>query len=76
MLDCYFECFEGWLIYPFGYTFVLLRYYEGLQKCLGLYSENGKYKSEEVDQLDALYQSLSKQYNWSSAAKVRWFLQK
>ncbi|KAJ8637710.1 hypothetical protein MRB53_011977 [Persea americana] len=45
------------------------RYYEGLQKCLGLYSENGKYKSEEVDQLDALYQSLSKQYNWSSAAK-------
>eukprot|EP00268_Persea_americana_P057678 TRINITY_DN691_c1_g1_i3.p1 TRINITY_DN691_c1_g1~~TRINITY_DN691_c1_g1_i3.p1 ORF type:complete len:902 (+),score=191.41 TRINITY_DN691_c1_g1_i3:143-2848(+) len=45
------------------------RYYEGLQKCLGLYSENGKYKSEEVDQLYALYQSLSKQYNWSSAAK-------
>ncbi|RWR77484.1 Tetratricopeptide repeat-containing domain-containing protein [Cinnamomum micranthum f. kanehirae] len=53
----------------FRYTFVLLRYYEGLQKCLGLYSENGEYKSEEVDQLDALYQSLSKQYNWSSAAK-------
>ncbi|KAJ8640601.1 hypothetical protein MRB53_017295 [Persea americana] len=45
------------------------RYYEGLQQCLGLYSENGQYSSDEVDQLDALYQSLSKQYKWSSAAK-------
>ncbi|KAL5996964.1 N-alpha-acetyltransferase 16, NatA auxiliary subunit [Asimina triloba] len=45
------------------------RYYEGLQKCLGLYSENGQYSSEEMDQLDALYKSLRKQYTWSSAVK-------
>lgn len=58
-----------------GYVFVLFRYYEGLQQCLGLYSENGQYSSDEVDQLDALYQSLSKQYKWSSAAKVSCLLQ-
>ncbi|XP_022723354.1 N-terminal acetyltransferase A complex auxiliary subunit NAA15-like isoform X8 [Durio zibethinus] len=45
------------------------RYYEGLQKCFGLYSENGKYSSDEVDRLDALYKSLSQQYTWSSAVK-------
>ncbi|CAN0878301.1 N-terminal acetyltransferase A complex auxiliary subunit NAA15 [Linum grandiflorum] len=45
------------------------RYYEGLQKCAGLYSENGHYSSDEIDQLDALYKSLSQDYTWSSAVK-------
>ncbi|KAK2651397.1 hypothetical protein Ddye_011253 [Dipteronia dyeriana] len=45
------------------------RYYEGLQKCVGAYSENGKYSSDEIDQLDALYKSLGQQYTWSSAVK-------
>ncbi|XVF26699.1 hypothetical protein REPUB_Repub14bG0040800 [Reevesia pubescens] len=45
------------------------RYYEGLQKCFGLYSENGKYSSDEIDRLDALYKSLAQQYTWSSAVK-------
>lgn len=58
-----------------GYIFVLFRYYEGLQKCLGLYSENDQYSSDEVDRLDSLYQSLSNQYNWSSAVKVYHLLQ-
>ncbi|XWS20344.1 hypothetical protein CRYUN_Cryun31cG0093500 [Craigia yunnanensis] len=45
------------------------RYYEGLQKCFGLYSEIGKYSSDEIDRLDALYKSLARQYTWSSAVK-------
>ncbi|KAI4355680.1 hypothetical protein L6164_004427 [Bauhinia variegata] len=45
------------------------RYYEGLQKCVGLYSENGNYSPDEIDQLDALYKSLGQQYKWSSAVK-------
>ncbi|KAL5729406.1 N-alpha-acetyltransferase 16 [Ranunculus cassubicifolius] len=45
------------------------RYYEGLQKCMGLYSKNGQYSSDEVIQLDDLYKSLQKQFNWSSAVK-------
>ncbi|XP_024979709.1 N-terminal acetyltransferase A complex auxiliary subunit NAA15-like isoform X2 [Cynara cardunculus var. scolymus] len=45
------------------------RYYEGLQKCVGLYSETGQYSSDEIDKLDALYQSLGQQYTWSSAVK-------
>ncbi|XP_071713838.1 N-terminal acetyltransferase A complex auxiliary subunit NAA15-like [Rutidosis leptorrhynchoides] len=45
------------------------RYYEGLQKCVGLYSKNGQYSSEEIDQLDALYKSLGQQYTRSSAVK-------
>ncbi|KAL8098992.1 N-terminal acetyltransferase A complex auxiliary subunit NAA15-like isoform X2 [Apium graveolens] len=45
------------------------RYYEGLQKCLGLHSENAQYSSSEVEQLEALYKSLVLQYSWSSAAK-------
>ncbi|PPS12315.1 hypothetical protein GOBAR_AA08323 [Gossypium barbadense] len=48
------------------------RYYEGLQKCFVLYSENGKYSSDEIDQLDALYKSLAEQYTWSCA--VKWLL--
>ncbi|KAI9110342.1 hypothetical protein K1719_018784 [Acacia pycnantha] len=30
------------------------RYYEGLQKCLGLYSDNGHYSLDEIEGLDAL----------------------
>ncbi|KAJ8756060.1 hypothetical protein K2173_024607 [Erythroxylum novogranatense] len=45
------------------------RYYDGLQKCVGLYSENGNYSPDEIDQLDALYKSLRQQYTWSSAVK-------
>ncbi|XP_021298782.1 N-terminal acetyltransferase A complex auxiliary subunit NAA15 [Herrania umbratica] len=45
------------------------RYYEGLQRCFGLHTENGKYSSDEIDRLDALYRSLAQQYTWSSAVK-------
>ncbi|KAF7814310.1 N-terminal acetyltransferase A complex auxiliary subunit NAA15 [Senna tora] len=45
------------------------RYYEGLQKCVGLYSEKGHYSPDEIDRLDALYKSLGQQYKWSSAVK-------
>ncbi|GMH15945.1 hypothetical protein Nepgr_017786 [Nepenthes gracilis] len=45
------------------------RYYEGLQKCLGLYADNGKYSSDDIEQLDYLYKSLGKQYTWSTAVK-------
>jgi len=49
----------------------LYRYYEGLQKCVGLYSEKSQYSSDEIERLDALYKSLQQQYTGSSAAKVR-----
>ncbi|PIA65249.1 hypothetical protein AQUCO_00100614v1 [Aquilegia coerulea] len=45
------------------------KYYEGLQKCLGLYSKDGHYSSDAINQLDELYKSLQKQYSWSSAVK-------
>ncbi|XP_034696191.1 N-terminal acetyltransferase A complex auxiliary subunit NAA15 isoform X1 [Vitis riparia] len=45
------------------------RYYEGLQKCVGLFSENGLYSPDEIDRLDALYKSLGQEYRWSSAVK-------
>ncbi|XP_026408454.1 N-terminal acetyltransferase A complex auxiliary subunit NAA15-like [Papaver somniferum] len=45
------------------------RYYTGLQKCVGLSSENGQYSSDEIQKLDALYKSLREQYTWSSAVK-------
>ncbi|KAI3463358.1 hypothetical protein Pfo_020021 [Paulownia fortunei] len=45
------------------------RYYEGLQRCMGLYSTNGQYSSDEIGRLEALYESLSKQYSRSSAVK-------
>ncbi|XP_002517521.2 N-terminal acetyltransferase A complex auxiliary subunit NAA15 [Ricinus communis] len=45
------------------------RYYEGLQKCVGLDSENGQYSADEIDKLDSLYKSLGQQYTWSSAVK-------
>ncbi|XP_068334434.1 N-terminal acetyltransferase A complex auxiliary subunit NAA15-like [Pyrus communis] len=44
-------------------------YYQGLQKCLGLYAENGQYSPDEIERLDALYKSLAQKYNWSSAVK-------
>ncbi|GMN37279.1 hypothetical protein TIFTF001_006685 [Ficus carica] len=47
------------------------RYYEGLQKCVGLYSENVQYSSDQIEQLDTLYKSLGQQFNWSSAVKVQ-----
>ncbi|XP_074275958.1 N-terminal acetyltransferase A complex auxiliary subunit NAA15 [Silene latifolia] len=45
------------------------RYYEGLQRCLGLYSKTREYSPNEIEKLDALYQSLQQEYSWSSAAK-------
>ncbi|XP_008809145.3 N-terminal acetyltransferase A complex auxiliary subunit NAA15-like isoform X2 [Phoenix dactylifera] len=45
------------------------RYFIGLQKCLGLYSEKGQYTSDEIERLDAFYKSLKEQYSWSSAVK-------
>ncbi|KAK4754296.1 hypothetical protein SAY87_002400 [Trapa incisa] len=45
------------------------RYYEGMQKCAGLYKENGEYSSDEIDQLNNLYKLLAEQYNRSSAVK-------
>ncbi|GAA0157196.1 acetyltransferase [Lithospermum erythrorhizon] len=45
------------------------RYYEGLQRCLGLYIENGHYSSDESERLEAVYKSLAQQYNRSSAVK-------
>ncbi|MED6120077.1 N-alpha-acetyltransferase 16, NatA auxiliary subunit [Stylosanthes scabra] len=45
------------------------RYYEGLQKCVGLYSVDGQYSPDEIDRLDSLFRSLGQQYKWSSAVK-------
>ncbi|BAT98535.1 hypothetical protein LR48_Vigan406s014400 [Vigna angularis] len=45
------------------------RYYEGLQKCVGLYLEDGQYSPDQIDQLDSLYKTLVQQYKWSSAVK-------
>ncbi|KAM0944855.1 putative transferase [Dioscorea sansibarensis] len=45
------------------------KYFVGLQKCLGLYSEKGQYTADEIVQLDALYKSLREEYTWSSAVK-------
>ena len=52
------------------FSLSLFRYYEGLQKCVGLFSENGLYSPDEIDRLDALYKSLGQEYRWSSAVKV------
>ncbi|KAG6665313.1 N-terminal acetyltransferase A complex auxiliary subunit NAA15 [Carya illinoinensis] len=45
------------------------RYYEGLQKCVGLYSEKSQFSPDEIDRLDGLYKSLGQQYQASSAVK-------
>ncbi|CAI8601214.1 unnamed protein product [Vicia faba] len=49
-------------------------YYEGLQKCVGLYLEDGKYSADQIDQLVSLYETLGQQYKWSSAVKVTLFV--
>lgn len=49
---------------------LMLRYYEGLQQCVGLYSDNGHFSPDEIDRLDALYKTLGQQIKWSSAVKV------
>ena len=59
---------EEMLVIPL--VFLLFRYYEGLQRCLGLFSEKGHYSSDEIGQLEELYESLAQQYNKSSAVKV------
>lgn len=48
----------------------IIRYYEGLQKCVGLYLEDGKYSPDQIDRLVSLYETLGRQYKWSSAVKV------
>ncbi|XP_047341234.1 N-terminal acetyltransferase A complex auxiliary subunit NAA15-like [Impatiens glandulifera] len=45
------------------------RYYEGLQKCVGLYSEKNQYSVDEIERLEALYKSLVQKYPRSSAVK-------
>ncbi|CAH9092049.1 unnamed protein product [Cuscuta epithymum] len=45
------------------------RYYEGLQRCLGLHSRDVNYSSDEIHRLEALYESLAQQYHRSSAVK-------
>uniref|UniRef100_A0A0D9V2Y2 Uncharacterized protein n=1 Tax=Leersia perrieri TaxID=77586 RepID=A0A0D9V2Y2_9ORYZ len=45
------------------------KYFIAVQKCLGLYSENGQYSADDVDRLRALYKSLKEEYGWSSAVK-------
>ncbi|CAI9114074.1 OLC1v1014696C2 [Oldenlandia corymbosa var. corymbosa] len=45
------------------------RYYEGLQRCMGIFSEDGLYSSDDINKLEALYASLAQQYNKSSAVK-------
>jgi len=49
---------------------LMLRYYEGLQRCVGLYSENGQFSPDEIDRLDTLYKALGQQFKRSSAVKV------
>jgi hypothetical protein len=49
---------------------LMLRYYEGLQRCVGLYSENGQFSPDEIDRLDTLYKTLGQQFKRSSAVKV------
>uniref|UniRef100_A0A0E0Q4H2 Uncharacterized protein n=1 Tax=Oryza rufipogon TaxID=4529 RepID=A0A0E0Q4H2_ORYRU len=41
-----------------------------IQKCLGLYSENGQYSTDDVDRLCTFYSSLKKEYGWSSVVKA------
>lgn len=54
---------------------MILSYYQGLQKCLGLYAENALYSPDEIERLDALYKSLGQKYSWSSAVKVTYSFQ-
>lgn len=45
------------------------KYFIAVQKCVGLYSENGQYSADDVERLIALYKSLKEEYSWSSAVK-------
>ncbi|KAK3164784.1 hypothetical protein QOZ80_1AG0024670 [Eleusine coracana subsp. coracana] len=45
------------------------KYFIAVQRCLGLYSDNGQYSADDVERLSALYESLKKDYAWSSAVK-------
>ncbi|OEL18241.1 N-alpha-acetyltransferase 16, NatA auxiliary subunit [Dichanthelium oligosanthes] len=45
------------------------KYFIAVQKCLGLYSDNGQYSADDVERLSALYNSLKEKYAWSSAVK-------
>jgi hypothetical protein len=56
--------------YNWSSSLVLPRYFIAVQKCLGLYSDNGQYSSADVERLSALYESLKKDYARSSAVKV------
>lgn len=67
-------CFEFLLVDWFYFYYFHVRYYEGLQKCVGLYSENSHFSPDEIDRLDDLYKSLGQQYQASSAVKVAHFV--
>lgn len=58
----------SWINY---FSFVLLRYFIAVQKCLGLYSDDGQYSADDVERLSTLYNSLKEKYAWSSAVKVK-----
>ncbi|CAO2179205.1 unnamed protein product [Urochloa humidicola] len=45
------------------------KYFIAVQKCLGLYADNGQYSADDVERLSALYNSLKEKYAWSSAVK-------
>ncbi|KAF8676019.1 hypothetical protein HU200_047522 [Digitaria exilis] len=45
------------------------KYFIAVQKCLGLYSDNGQYSADDVERLSTLYNSLKEKYAWSSAVK-------
>ncbi|KAL6842778.1 hypothetical protein ACP4OV_027622 [Aristida adscensionis] len=45
------------------------KYFIAVQKCLGLFSDNGQYSAGDVERLSALYKSLKEEYAWSSAVK-------
>nr|CAB3477629.1 unnamed protein product [Digitaria exilis] len=45
------------------------KYFIAVQKCLGLYSDNGQYSADDVESLSTLYNSLKEKYAWSSAVK-------
>ena len=59
-----------WYSYEFEFSLFPLRYFIAVQKCLGLYSDNGQYSADDVERLSALYNSLKEKYAWSSAVKV------
>lgn len=65
-----FVCMADTIHYLCCFLFTSCRYYEGLQKCSGLYRDDGQYSSDDIDRLNTLYVSLAEQYAQSSAVKV------